>query len=53
MNKKRNTDELKVDFIGGEELTEKEEVLLKDYFAKKKRRKISPGRKNIKGKKVN
>jgi hypothetical protein len=48
MNKKKHKDELDVDFIGGEELTEKEEALLKDYFAKKKnlRQKASPTRKN-------
>ena len=48
MNKKRHKDELDVDFIGGEELTEKEEALLKDYFAKKKkqRRKTTSARKN-------
>lgn len=48
MNKKRHKNELEVDFIGGEELTEKEETLLKDYFSKKKkqRRKTIPTRKN-------
>lgn len=46
MNKKRNKNELKVDFIGGEELTEVEEALLRDYFANKKRRKSVPGRKH-------
>jgi hypothetical protein len=48
MDKKKHKNELDVDFIGGEELTEKEEVLLKDYFAKKKtlRRKTSPTRKS-------
>jgi len=48
MNKKKHKNELEVDFIGGEELTEKEEALLKDYFAKKKklRRKASLSRKN-------
>ncbi|MEM6846178.1 MAG: hypothetical protein AAF632_28460 [Bacteroidota bacterium] len=38
MSKKRHKSELDVDFIGGEKLTEKEEVLLKDYFAKNKTR---------------
>lgn len=36
MNKKKEK-ELDVDFIGGEELTEKEEVALKEYFSKKKK----------------
>lgn len=54
MNKKRHKNELDVDFIGGEELTEKEEALLKDYFAKKKkqRKKASPARKNADREKV-
>ena len=54
MNKKKNKVELDVDFIGGEELTDKEEALLKDYFAKKKtqRRKALPTRKNKNKEKV-
>ncbi|WPP51437.1 hypothetical protein [Catalinimonas niigatensis] len=54
MNKKRHKKELDVDFIGGEELTEKEEALLKDYFAKKKkqRRKALPTRNNADREKV-
>lgn len=54
MNKKRQKNELEVDFIGGEELTEKEEALLKDYFAKKKKqiRKASHSRKNTDREKV-
>ena len=48
MNKKRHKNELDVDFIGGEELTEKEGTLLKNYFSNKKnqRRKVSPTRKS-------
>jgi hypothetical protein len=47
MDKKRYKHELKVDFIGGEELTEKEEALLKDYFGRKKQQqRIKPARKN-------
>ncbi len=38
MNKKRHNRELDVDFIGGEELTEREKSLLKDYFSAKKKR---------------
>jgi len=37
MNKKRHNRELDVDFIGGEELTEKEKNLLKGYFSAKKK----------------
>lgn len=54
MNKKRHKNELEVDFIGGEELTEKEVALLKDYFAKQKkqRRKASPTGKSTDREKV-
>ena len=41
MDKKKYKKELDVDFIGGEELTEREEALLKAYFAKKKQRRKS------------
>ncbi len=44
MNKKRHKNELDADFIGGEELTEKEEALLKDYFAKKKKQRKGKGK---------
>lgn len=36
MNKSKSKKELDVDFIGGEELTEREERELKEYFAKQK-----------------
>ncbi|MGB3776743.1 MAG: hypothetical protein WA960_00185 [Tunicatimonas sp.] len=39
MDKKGCKNELDVDFIGGEELTEKEKDSLKDFFAKKKKQK--------------
>ena len=55
MNKKRRNNELNVDFIGGEELTDKEETLLKAYFAekKKKRRKAASTSKSKDREKVN
>ena len=46
MHKKRHKNDLDVDFIGGEELTKEEEVLLKDYFSKKKKTKRSSAPKN-------
>jgi hypothetical protein len=39
MNKSKSKEELDVDFIGGEELTEREELELKEFFAKQKARK--------------
>ncbi len=47
MSKKRQKNELDVDFIGGEELTDKEKALLKDHFSKKKKQgqNASPTRK--------
>lgn len=39
MNKNKAKKELDVDFIGGEELSEQEELELKEYFAKQKARK--------------
>jgi hypothetical protein len=39
MKKIKSKKELDVDFLGGEELTEREEHELKEYFAKQKARK--------------
>jgi len=51
MNKERIKNELKVDFIGGEELTEVEKVLLHNYFAKKKKTKSTPRKKHAENEK--
>jgi hypothetical protein len=50
MSKKRHKNELDVDFIGGEELTEKEEASLKEYFAKKRQRRKTSTTKKAKAK---
>jgi hypothetical protein len=52
MNKIRIKHELEVDFIGGEELTEVEKVLLLDYFAKKRNSKNISVRKHQKREKL-
>ncbi len=38
MNREGRKNELDVDFIGGEELTEKEKDSLKDFFTRKKQK---------------
>ncbi|WP_158855943.1 hypothetical protein [Lunatibacter salilacus] len=52
MDKENNKNQLKVDFIGGEELTEVEKVLLRDYFAKKRKTKNISVRKHQKREKL-
>jgi hypothetical protein len=52
MDKEKNKNELKVDFIGGEELTEAEKVLLRDYFAKKRKTKSVSKRKHSESEKL-
>lgn len=52
MNKEQIKNELKVDFIGGEELTEAEKVLLHNYLAKKKKTKSTSRKKHAEGEKL-